>query len=202
MLEAPPPQAKDLARNKGFTIPEVLISTGILGLVLIACYALVVFAIKWNAKMSDSVETYQQALRAASRISYELGTGAQSSFIYDLDGFAFASARPPDGRFTLESGNKLLWHKYVIFYVEDGVMYRNEVAIDPPTSSLPETPDLPTLKSMLTSKGATMAQNLSELKVQDGSGAIISFKVEGTQEEEDGSKSNSVTLQSRMNFRQ
>ena len=99
-MENPPRHRKS---PTGFTIAEILISTGILSLVLLACYALVAFALKWNVKMTDSVETYQMALRTASRINYDLGTGNQGSFIYDVDetdgfepnGFAFASARPP-----------------------------------------------------------------------------------------------------------
>ena len=193
--------------NRGFTIPEILISTGILGLVLLACYALVAFALKWNVKMTDSVETYQMALRTASRINYDLGTGNQGSFIYDLDGvepdgFAFASARPPEGRYKLDPSNRVLWHRYVVYYTEGGTLYRHEIPIDPPVTSLPDTPDLATLRSSLTTPGAVMAENFSDLEVEAGSGAAIVFKVEGKQEEKDGRKSNAITLRSRMNFRQ
>ena len=194
----------------GFTIPEILISTGILSLVLLACHALVAFALKWNVKMADSVETYQMALRAASRINYDLGTGNQGSFIYDVDetdgiepnGFAFASARPPAGRYQIEPNYKVLWHRYVIYYIENSVLYRHEIPIDPPVTSLPDTPDLATLRGMLSTQGAIMAERIYGLEVEAGSGASIVFRVEGKQKEKDGTKSNAITLRSRMNFRQ
>ena len=206
-MENPPRHRKS---PTGFTIAEILISTGILSLVLLACYALVAFALKWNVKMTDSVETYQMALRTASRINYDLGTGNQGSFIYDVDetdgfepnGFAFASARPPAGRYQLDPSNRVLWPLYIVYYIENNVLYRHEIPIDPPVTSLPDTPDLPTLRGMLSTQGAIMAERIYGLEVEAGSGASIVFRVEGKQEEKDGTKSNAITLRSRMNFRQ
>ena len=186
-------------RHRGFTLPEILISTGIMSMVLLGAYSLIVFSLRWNAKMSDTVATYQQALKATTRITHDLGTGSQSSFIYDIDGeaFAFASARPSRGPYQLDSTGQVLWQKHIVYYVEDGTLYRNELPIVPPQAGPPETPDLPILKAQLTSKGAIMARKLSELEIEPGSGASIVFKVEGEQRDK-----NSITLRSRMTFRQ
>lgn len=55
---------------------------GILSLVMVGVYTLLQFALRWHHKMDDTVETYQQALRASSRMSYDLGTASQVSFLY------------------------------------------------------------------------------------------------------------------------
>lgn len=183
--------------HRGFTLPEVLISTGIISMVLVGAYALIVFSLRWNTKMSDTVATYQQALKASTRISHDLGTGSQSSFIYDLDGFAFASARPLNGPFQLDNSGQVLWQRHILYYVEDGILYRHELPIVPPQVGPPETPDLSVLKSQITGKGAIMARKLSELEIEPGSGASIVFKVAGEQKE-----TNSLTVRSRMTFRQ
>lgn len=147
--------------------------------------------------MDDTVDTYQQALQASSRMSYDLGTGAQTSFIYDVDGFAFASARPPSGPYQLDPSGQITWHKYIIYYTDNGILYRNEVPISPPVASLPATPLLPDLKTQMTGAGAIVAENISDLEVVPGSGVGYRFKVQGEQDD-----TNSVTLEGRMTFRQ
>lgn len=179
-----------------------MISSGILGLVLLGVYASLSFALKWHTKMEDSVDTYQQAFKASTRLSYDLGTGSQTSFIYELygpvRGLAFASARPDNGRFQIDSSGQLLWQRHIIYYIEDDTFYRNEVPFPTPAPVPPATPDLPTLKSQMTGKGAVMAENISDLEILPGSGASIRFKVTGDQTD----KPNSMTLESRVTFRQ
>jgi prepilin-type N-terminal cleavage/methylation domain-containing protein len=198
--------AKQHQPRKGFTLPEVLISTGILSLVLVACYALVVFALKWNTKMTDTVDTYQRALKASSRISYDLGAGSQLTFLYDVDGFAVATARPPTGPFQLDPSGKVLMQRWVIYQLVGDTLYRNEIPIDPPVTKTnlmdvtPE-PDYLTLKSTLTEPGTIQAENLSDFLVEGGSGAEVRFKVEGNEVDEQGNKVNSITLRSRVGFR-
>lgn len=184
-------------KDNGFTLPEVLISTGILGMVLLACYALVTFSLRWNMKMADSVHVYQQALNASTKISYDFGTGNRDSFVYDLEGFAFASARPPSGTFQLDTEDKLLYQKYVVYYIENGVLFRNERPIDPPASVLPITPELPDLKASLTTQGAVMAEGVSNLEIDIVESSMLKFTVTGKREDK-----NSITLQSRIAFRQ
>ena len=184
--------------RSGLTLPEALVSSALLGLVLLGTYALLNFAIRWNLKMSESVETYQQAFRTYNRISHDMSTGSQSSFIYDVDGFAFASARPNSGPFQLDSSGKLLYHRYIVYYVEDGTLYRHQVPINPPTSILPPTPDLTTLKTGLNSKGIVMAERFSNLVIEPGSGASIKFRIDG----ENSRGENSFEIESRMTFRQ
>ena len=198
---------------KGFTLIEVLISTGILSLILVACYALIVFAVRWNAKMGDTVETYQRALQASTRISYDLGAGSQSTFLYDAEGFAVASARPAAGPFQLDPSGRLLMQKWVVYQLVDEpnslnskTLYRNEIPIDPPvtkTELMDGTPE-PTylnLKDTLTTPGSIQAENLTDFQIEGGASANVLFKVEGNTKNDLGEKVNSITIRSRINFR-
>ena len=147
--------------------------------------------------MDDSVEVYQQALRASTRISYDLGTGSQASFVHDTEGFALASARPPSGPFQIDSTGQILWQKYVFYYIEDEVMYRGEIPIDPPVSNLTSTPTINDLRTQLGGPGMIMVKKVSDFQVTQGSGASLIFKISGQQ-----TLKNSLSLQTRISFRQ
>jgi prepilin-type N-terminal cleavage/methylation domain-containing protein len=185
-------------RHSGFTLVEVMISAGLLTLVMVGAYALIAFSVRWNLKMKESVDTYQQALKVYSRVSYDLSTGSRESFIYGVDGFAFASARPPDGPFRFDSAGELLWHRYIVYYVEEDTLYRHEFPIEPAASILPETPTIAIFRSKMTHQSAVMARDFSEFEIDPGSGASITFKID----KEHPERGNSFQLESRMTFRQ
>lgn len=170
---------------------------GIFSLVLLGVYSLLTFALRWQNKMQDSVEVYQRAFKVSSRLGYDLGTGSQSSFIYDAYGLAFASARPDTGTFQIDPSGQLMWQRYVFYYVDsNGDMYRNEEAFAPTTS--PPTPDLTTLKAAMTSPGQLVAKNVSGLQIVPGSGVSIRLTVSG----DDPLKPNTMTMENRVTFRQ
>ncbi len=112
------------SRRKGLTLVEVLISAGLLGLVMTGVYATLVLSMRYQRKLSDSVDTFQQALLATTRMSQSLGTGAQSSMVVEPEGFAFVSAQPASGPFTHDAAGRLEWHKFVFFYLDGGNLYR------------------------------------------------------------------------------
>lgn len=208
--------AKPHLPRRGFTLPEILISTGILSLVLVACYALIVFAIRWNAKMGDTVDTYQRALNASTRISYDLGAGSASTFIYypddpliiDEPGFVVASARPETGPFQLDSSGRLLMQRWIVYQLVGETLYRNEIPIDPPLSrgelmdAVPE-PDYVTLRDSLSTPGQIQAENLKEFKVEGGGSADYVLELEGkkTDEIDPTKKVNTIRIEGRVNFR-
>lgn len=189
---------RSISTHKGLTLPEVLISTGILGIVLLGVYSLLIFSLKWNQKMKDTVSVYHQVTRATTRIKSDLNTGSSASFIYEVDGMAFASARPPAGPYQLDGSGQLLYYKYVLYYLDNGTLYRNEVALPSPTVAPAATPDLTTLRGQMTGQGQTMAENVTNLEISPGSGASFKFKVTGDQTPD----SNSITMQTRISFRQ
>ena len=180
------------------TVPEVLISMGILSLVLLGVYSLLQFALRWHSKMDDTVAVYQETVKASNRLSSDIGTGSVVSFIYEVDGLAFASARPDTGKFQMDSTGRLLWHKHILYYIENGNLYRNEVPINPPITNPGSTPDLATLKSQMSGQGMLLAEDVSDLEVIPGSGAAVKFKVAGKRVDQP----NSITIETRMTFRQ
>ena len=182
---------------RGLTLVEVLISAGLLGLVMAGVYATLVLSFRYQRKLSDSVDTFQQALLASTRMSQALGTGKQSSMVIEPEGFAFVSAQPPTGPFTHDTAGNVEWHKFVFFYLEDGDLYRGEVAFSA-TIAPPPTPPLAALKGDPSASRFLVAERVSELVVTTGSGASTKLKVHGKNEQD----RNSTALQTRITFRQ
>lgn len=172
---------------------------GIMSLVLLGVYTLLHFALRWHAKMDDTVDVYQDVLKASQKLSTDLGTGSVVSFIYEQGvGLTFASARPDSGPFQLDPSGNLLWQKQIIYYIEDDKLYRNEVPISPPSTVPPTATDLNSVKSLMSGQGQIVANKVSDLEVIPDSGASIRFTVEGDRPD----SPNAITLQSRMTFRQ
>lgn len=184
-------------RRQGLTLVEVLISLGLLGLVMAGVYASLVLSMRYQAKLSDSVETFRRALLASTKMTQALGTGAQSSLVIAPEGFAFASAQPAEGPFTHDAQGRIEWHRFVFFYTENGDLYRGEVPLTPPTVAVPTPPGLAALKADARATRILVARRVELLKMEVGSGATTQIRVQGESPE-----TNAVTLESRVTFRQ
>lgn len=184
-------------RPRGLTLVEVLISAGLLGLVMAGVYATLILSMRYQRKLSDSVDTFNQALLATSRMAQSLGTGSQSSMVIEPDGFAFVSAQPDSGPFTHDVSGQLEWHRFVFFYLEDGKLYRGDVPLPGAVTTAPSTPTLATLKTSPEAKKFLVAEGVELLEVTSGSGATTKLKMRGKNAEE-----NSTVLETRVTFRQ
>lgn len=192
------PTWRPSSSRRGMTLAEALLSTGLLGMILVGVYASLVLAMRYQAKLSDSVETFQRALLVTTQTSYALGNGAQRSLVVEPEGFAFVSARPERGTFTHDPTGMLQWHCFEFFYLEQGSLYRGTVGF-PATVSLPATPPLATLRVDPAASRVLVAEGVEELIMTSGSGATTKLKVRGRT---GGAKTNSVTLETRVTFRQ
>jgi hypothetical protein len=167
-------------------------------MVMTGVYAALLLSFRYQRKLSDSVDTFQQALLASTRMAQALGTGAQSSLVIEPEGFAFVSAQPVAGPFTHDPATgRLEWHKFMFFYLEGESLYRGEVDF-PPTAHLPGTPPLASLKGDATARRHLVAEGVIDLSVTAGSGATTKLKLRG----EDERHGNSTQLESRVTFRQ
>lgn len=184
-------------RRPGLTLVEVLISAGLLGLVMAGVYATLVLSMRYQRKLSDSVDTFNQALLATTRMSQALGTGSQSSMVVEPEGFAFVSAQPPGGPFTHDASGRLEFHKFVFFYLEQEKLYRGEVALPAPVTTAPATPTLAALRTAPGASKVLVAEGVELLQVTTGSGATTRLKMHGKNTEK-----NSTTLETRVTFRQ
>lgn len=193
------PDSRRRPATRALTLVEVLISAGLLGLVMTGVYATLILSMRYQRKLSDSVDTFQQALLASNRLSQSLGTGAQNSMVVEPGlGFAFVSAQPPTGPFTHDAANGLLhWHKFVFFYLDQGNLYRGELSLTAPTTTLPPTPTLAALRADSSSSKLLVAERVEQLEVTTGTGATTKLIVRGNNEE-----TNSTTLETRVTFRQ
>ena len=184
-------------RSRGLTLVEVLISTGLLGLVMAGVYATLVLSMRYQRKLSDTVDTFNQAVLATSRMSQSLGTGCQSSMMVEPEGFAFVSAQPDSGPYTHDASGQLEWHRFVFFYLEDSKLYRGEVPLPAAVTTPPPTPPLSVLKVSPAAKRFLVAEGVDLLEVTSGSGATTRLKMRGKNVEE-----NSTVLETRVTFRQ
>jgi hypothetical protein len=179
------------------TLVEVLISISLLGLMMGGVYATLVLSMRYQRKLSDSVDTFQQAVLATGRISQALGTGAQASIVVEPDGFAFVSAQPKEGPFTHTASGQLEWHKYVFFFIENGSLYRGELPLPAPTITPPVPPALSVLRADTAASKLLVAEGVELLEMTTGSGATTRLKIRGKLP-----GANFTTVESRVTFRQ
>lgn len=173
-----------------------MISAGLFVLILGGAYTVLVLAFRFTSRLDDSVDTFQQALLATSKMSQAIGTGSQASVVTEGNDFAFVSAAPPAGPFTQDPTGQLEWHKFVFFYVDQNVLYKGEVTFAG-SSTLPPTPLPSALRADPDAKIAKVAEGVVSLAITTGSGASTQLKVEG-----DSDRKNSLTLETRVTFRQ
>lgn len=194
MWRALPP---DFSRTRGLTLVEALISVSLLGLVMGGVYATLVLSLRYQRKLSDSVDTFQQAVLATGRISQALGTGAQASMVIEPDGFAFVSAQPAAGPFTHTASGQLEWHKFVFFYVESGNLFRGELPLPAPAVTPPTPPTLAVLRADPAASKLLVAEGVELLEMTTGSGATTKLRIRGKPP-----AANFTTVESRVTFRQ
>lgn len=168
---------------------------GLFSLVLLGVYSSLTLALRFQTKLSDSTTVFERALRASSRMSYDLGTGSSESVVVEPEGFAFVSARLNSGLFTHDISGNLEWHGVIFYHLEQGNLMRGELAF-PATINPAPIGSLQDLIDSAEARKQILVQGVEELTLTVGSGASTVLKVKG-----DEAKRNALTIESRVTFR-
>lgn len=82
-------------RKRAFTLVELLISSAILLLMLVACYEALVLASKYHKKLADLSQIQQETMSVLSRMERSISAASAESLEVsaDLTAMRFVSAR-------------------------------------------------------------------------------------------------------------
>lgn len=108
-------------RKSGVTLPELLLSSALIGFVLISIYALLTAGVRYYKNSLTWIELQQDSLLSLVQLTKELGeSNRQTVRIYpDPAGLVFASPRASDGVYEIDPSGLPLWQKFVCYYVTD-----------------------------------------------------------------------------------
>ncbi len=172
----------------------------LLGIIMLGVYATLTLTLRYQSGLADSVETFGQALLATQKLTQALGTGAQSSLVVDPGvGLAFVSAASPTGPYQLDASGTLEYQKFVVFYLEDGRLYRGELDF-PPTTVPPPTPTVANLRTDTAANRLSVAEGVVSMEVTtlDTTDSVVNLKLT-VQSQAD--RTNGTTLETGISFR-
>lgn len=106
-----------MIRNRGFTIVEVLVAAGAMGLLSAVCFAIYAMGLKSWTKLDSKTQVMANLQITKSRISREILTAQQQSLSIpaDLSGVAFLSGGPENSR-QVDAGGRPVWQEFVYYY--------------------------------------------------------------------------------------
>jgi prepilin-type N-terminal cleavage/methylation domain-containing protein len=119
-----------LNRHRGFSIPEVLIASGLLGLLSAICFGIYALGLRSWTQMDAKTTVMSNLQLVQAKLSRELRASQLPSVTTapDLSGVAFLSAGPEATRQT-DTAGRLVWQDFVFFYhvPADERLYRKVV---------------------------------------------------------------------------
>lgn len=130
--------------KRGLTLPELLVACGLASLVLAGLTVLFVQAIRYHRSLQTSLELQENNLSAIAILSRDISETSLASVGAEPTGVVLASPRGLDDLLQVDAQGRLLWRKWVCFYVEDvnGVpcLVRKEEALASPQDTAPVVP--------------------------------------------------------------
>ena len=172
--------------NKGFSLVELMISTGLLFLLIILIGALHITSHKAYAKTGASQELTGEGNLFTRLLSSELQRSAFLSVSVEPDGKAlsFLSAKQSDGSVAYNASGTQIWDHWVIFYLEGEELRRREFPwVDGPTvRETPVTIEAATgipLAAYLTGEGKTLSRQVESFRVEALPGTqLVQYQLE------------------------
>jgi type II secretory pathway component PulJ len=181
---------------RGLTLVELIVAGGLAAIVSTILYASLIMATRYHHLIADAGHTQQAAMRALTAVTAAATGGLRASVRADSDGIVFASAQSPSGVHDVDESGRLLWQKFVCFYVQDGVLYRRERAFAP-SATPPDTPSPREVASDAALPSSVMVRGIASAAFS----ASIA-QVTARSETYRTTRVNEVALQSRLDFRQ
>lgn len=111
---------KKPSSEKGTTLLELAIVSGLLLFISVGMLMVLTGAIRYYHQTNATIEAQQGVLFGLSHISQELGESHRDSvtILPAGRGILFASPRDPGGNFQFDTFGRLLWQKYIVYYLD------------------------------------------------------------------------------------
>ncbi len=153
-----------IKRNRGMTLPEVMIYSVLIGLVLTGIYGILTSSMKYYRITEIRSDLQQNAIMAVSGILGDMMGTPRSTIVMSTttpSGVFFVSSRKSDGNHEFDSSGLLIWQKWVCYYLESNSsgsynLVRKEVPLNTPSS----TPGLPPYTSVTQFAAANLQKHL------------------------------------------
>ncbi|MGE0494080.1 MAG: PilW family protein [Vulcanimicrobiota bacterium] len=137
-------------RADAFTLPEVMVAGSLMLLVLGAVLRLMIAGNAYLSLQEGRTELQKDVTLAFLWMSRELRETDADSIQVAPDGAVFASPRDFSGEVKFDSAGRMLWQKYICYYVEEVAgkpcLVRKAVAISPPAVSPPPAPPVDSVR--------------------------------------------------------
>ena len=132
------------ASSRGFTIPEVLVAAGLMGLLSAVCFAIYAMGLRSWTKIDAKTEVMSTLQLVQGKIAREVRSSQLPSVSVPVDnsGVAFLSAGPESTR-QVDGGGRLQWQNFVLYYHDSTAqsIHRTEEIYTPADPTLLNTLD-------------------------------------------------------------
>lgn len=157
-------------KRRGMTLPEVMVYSVLIGLVLTGIYGILTSSMKYYRITEIRSDLQQNAIKAVSGILGDMMGTPRSTIMMSTatpSGVFFVSSRKTDGNHEFDSSGLLIWQKWVCYYLEANTngsynLVRKEVALSTPSS----TPGLPPYTSVAQFAAANLQKHLIAKDIQ------------------------------------
>ncbi|MBI3927886.1 MAG: hypothetical protein HY319_20260 [Armatimonadetes bacterium] len=132
-----PPTEPAARSRRGVTLLELLIASGLVLLVALSVLALFEAGVRYVRESEARLDIQRDALVAMALVTQELSESNPVAFRTDPDppGVVFGSPRNLEGTLIVDSSGKLIWQKFICYYLEDSGaerrLIRKERMLDP-----------------------------------------------------------------------
>lgn len=172
-----------------------------MGLIVTGIYYVMAAGLRYVRVTNATIDVQRRCLMALVGLTRELGESSPKSLVSDTTGLVFASPRDRAGSVRYDVGSRLLWQKYVAYYVTrvDGVscLVRFERALPKPVAKPPEPVTLSSLLAESTEPPRVISRDIVAFFASSGNPIDLSV----TAAFEDGGRGYKVTITSKMTMK-
>lgn len=166
-----------MRRTRGFTLPEILIASGLLLLMLVMMVGLLVSSFALFRRQSGKSETYRGCRLLVDSFKKGLMNSQLETVTISSDGHAISWQRgEPDPPFSATSGEAIMSQDFSVLHwlsAEGRVVHERFQSSAPASSVIPFRLDPSTLSNVRTQSSAserTVVRDVTELSITDDDG--------------------------------
>lgn len=163
-----------------------MVASAVLLIFLSLVYSLFVASKRYQDNCRTKIELQEQVLLALTTMSRELVESDRYAVQVDApsQALSFSSPRGADGRVSFDSHGRLLWKKFVVFYValgpkNDYCLFRKMGTLPAPVGDVPPPPAPLTLRDDASLPATVKARHIREFKPVSNSDGTYGLTVKG-----------------------
>jgi type II secretory pathway component PulJ len=164
------------SRNRtGYTLVELMISSGLLLLMLGGAYQALVVSSQYQKKLQDTSQIQQETMTVLSKLQRALAAASAESIEVspDLQSIRFVSAENDQGYFRAHSSGSPLWQRWICYYQDGNQLVRKEDGF-PSTPTVPLTlPLIDDIKLDTSYRTTVLSKQVQSVQFLDGATTLV-----------------------------